>query len=391
MASPDTYVSTNQASTQTRHANTPVDSIRRTVAGTPIRIDAKDAKGQRHTHIRARQLTEFTQWLSAPTQPETPQLAGQQPQATPSHYQPAQQPSTTPNSISTVHGVNVRVDEPSSIAHPKLPASGYQAGTDEILRIIDKLKSDGRILAENQQAEEMPTAVSRDADATTASSDVLLNWPTVTSSLLGSPAILNLEMNIDGPATQRCQQLVVTSTQSGSGATTIAISLARQLAVHGHRVLLVDANIANAAMTNRLMAENRQSWVQAISSRSSLADVIYRDGPSEISLLPLQPIKAKVSWPRRIISKLNNIIASIAWNFDYIIFDAGDYSQWLSETDQPAAMSDMTLLVNSKNIAGVADQRRAECQIAATGISSLLTVQNFSQINNIAGIRASCI
>ena len=115
-----------------------------------------------------------------------------------------------------------------------------------------------------------------------------------------------------------------------------------------------------------------KSWYHAISQRSALTDIIWHDENSTLSLLPVTPINANVSWQRKIYNELANIIDSIAWDFQYIIFDIGEYEQFIRECTRPGNMADMTLLVNGRNLNGVADQRRAENRLANAGVSELL-------------------
>ena len=352
---------------QSASSGTQIATPTRQVGDDQVRIDENS---QSKHHIRAKQLTEFTNWLSNTTQSPKPDQTKVPVQSTII----ADAPSTK-----KVY----RVDSPSAVNKPNHPANQFIADPEEIRRIIQKLKSDGRVIADRNQAEDTDPSTNISELAGTTRSLKCFTWPDVTSNLVGSPAILNLEMNIDGPTTQHFKQLLVTATQPGTGATTVAISLARQLAQHGHRVLLVDANISNAAMTSRLGVGIEKSWYHAISQRSALTDIIWHDENSTLSLLPVTPINANVSWQRKIYNELANIIDSIAWDFQYIIFDIGEYEQFIRECTRPGNMADMTLLVNGRNLNGVADQRRAENRLANAGVSELLIVHNFSRIDSV--------
>ena len=349
-------------------ATTKDKSIVKQLGDDQVRID--NSNRSRH-HMRAKQLSEFTDWLSNNNAAST---------STPNESSRVVKTGTT-----TSTAQNHRIDSAAELRTPHFQTQGYAADPAEIKRVIQKLKADGRIIADSQQVtEQESTVVSTAPIASQSKSIINFTWPNVSSNLVGSPAILNLELNVSSPITQHFKQLVVTSTHEGTGATTVAISLARQLAQHNNRVMLVDANIKNAALTRQLGAGKTKSWVHTLSQKSSLSEVIWHDEVSPISLLPVAPIQTSVSWRRKIFNELTRIIDSIAWDFSFIIFDVGECSQFLAECDNPGNIADITLLVNGKNISGVADQRRAENQLVDSGVKQLLIVQNFSRINDLS-------
>ena len=353
-----------------------------------VRIDSKN---QLRPHFRAQQLTEFTSWLTEveTTAPSTPQTTDNEPVAPQTNVSTAidDEVAYPSEQQSFTRDKRYRVDAPAGVNPPKLPRQNYVADPEEIRRIISKLKSDGRVLADREQVVESPQGIEFDQFVAASTSMVSFDWPSITASLLGSPAILNLELNIDRPGQRPVREIAITSTQVGAGATTIAMSLARQLAGHGARVLLVDANISNAALTHRLGVGASRSWIQSLSTRSSISELVWLDENSNIAMLPMMPLTTSVSWPRKILTQLSRLVDPIELDYDVIIYDTGEYRQLLSECESPASLADITLLVHGENLSTSSGHPRALRQLADTGISQLLVVKNFSRVADISNAK----
>ena len=344
-----------------------------------VRIDASTEE-QRSPHFRALQLDEFTDWLN-----QQPSSSSQTSNTTPPAQTPLQSQTATPRSIlnSTpkpqVPGLHpkktFRVDAPVSrsqsiVARPNFDTENYIADPKDIEKTIRQLKSDGRIIADHDQLTEETIPPTERQSQT-------FDWPVVTDRLVGNSAILNLELNIQSNLKGASQQLIVCSIEPGSGATTIAMSLARQLSHHGQQVLLIDADLNNAILASRLGIRHHDSWVRSISQRRALPEIIIRDKQSNVSLLPLSSLKS-VAWPRRTLDQLANIITSVAYDFDIVIFDVGTYSQLLQESDSPANLASLTLLVSGTNHQNSDQNAQVRTSLSSAGLNNVIIVENFS-------------
>lgn len=327
------------------------------------RIDAIQSKPQ--PHHRAVQLDQFANWLKSGDQSSAKQ--------------------NTTNIVTSVPGVRsdkmLRVDRPqtSAVAQPHFETKHYvEPASSTVELTIEQLKADGRIIGDLQQPNLSNVMPTQQATTTTA-----LNWPIVTTQLVGSPAVLNLEINIQRLLQANNYRISVTSAAAGSGATTIAMTAARQLAAHENRVLLVDANLANSRLVRELNLPTDTSWLEAIGERRSPADLIVKDSGSSVSILPLAPVRSRASWPARILDELGRVIDSIAWDYDAIIFDVGTTNQLVTESSHPGSLADITLLVASNDFEPYV-LSLAKSKLSTAGIDNMLIVQNFSRANELS-------
>lgn len=321
------------------------------------RIDANASKPQPH---RAVLLDQFANWLKS----------GEN-----------QKPSKPQQSTQHVQGVRgdklIRLDNATQIVdQPHFETKDYvapKAGTIEYT--IEKLKSDGRIIGDIDQASSIHQAAIAGIEAP-------MQWPNITTQLVGSPAILNLEINIQRQLQRNNYRLVIASATAGSGSTTIAMTLARQLAAHENRVLLVDANLAKSSLVRQLQLPTDGSWLKSLRDRQSLGELIVRDSSSAVSILPLAPVRSRASWPARILDQLSSAIETVAWDYDAVLIDVGATNQLVTESSQPGQIADMTLLVTS-NDAEPYLLSLAKSKLESAGVDNMLIVQNFSRANEL--------
>ena len=184
----------------------------------------------------------------------------------------------------------VEAAEVDNSRKPMVPTDGFDPefeqsksrGQTEILSAINDLKSDGRILGDSEQ-----THINSVSNLIVPA----FRWPGVSNNLLGSPAMLNLENNIRQSLQTYRTQIVVASTQRNAGASTVALSLARQLIQNDHSVLLIDADLENPSLANQLGLTTPMSWTQAIHDGRPTNQLIIKERKnSGLSLLPLSLI-----------------------------------------------------------------------------------------------------
>ena len=317
---------------------------------------------QRSPHFRAKQFQEFTNWLSQSNVTSKQQTTSKE--ASKPMKSLMSKPAGKPKKI-------YRVDAPkaheSKISRPNFDTKNYVADPSDLARTIAELKSDGRVIGDSQQSQH----------ASAANPPIQkFQWPSVTEVLMESPGLQNLELNIQKFLNRNCKRVVVCADQQGSGATTIATSLARQLSARNKKVLLVDANISNAVIANRLSVQFQSSWLQAISQRSTLPEVIVADRNSNVSLFPLRNLN-QVNWPRRILDQLGATLHELN-QYDVIICDAGSSTQLLEETSTPKALGDLTLLVTNATSESNYDLQKQKSLLLSSNPGSVIIVENFS-------------
>lgn len=353
----DQVNSTNESSVDAQFVN---------VGNEQFRIDTS-SQNTKSPHYRADQLKAFTSWLS-----QTNQNAAVVTQTQPAH----QTAGVSTKKMFRVDGPVTKAKSNSGTISkgPNFDTSNYVGHPEEIAKTIRQLKSDGRIIADHQQLEsplvQSPSAQSLSAQA--------LNWPEVSSRLIGSPAILNLEMNIQPFISKRANQIAICSTTEGTGASTVSMALARQMSEHGQNVLIVDANLRNAAVTNRLCSLSQKSWIHSISQRQALTSIIIRDTQSNVSLLPLSPIKS-VGWPRKLLNELAAIINSVSYDYNLVLFDIGTASQFINESDSASLFGDVVLLVSGRSESENSQLQNSTADLKSIGARNLIVVENFAR------------
>jgi polysaccharide biosynthesis transport protein len=124
-------------------------------------------------------------------------------------------------------------------------------------------------------------------------------------------------LNPDSPV----RSLVISSSVSGEGKTTIATQLAKAAAAMGQRVLLVDADLRKPSLQELKIQDSRDGLTDVITDRLNLMDVV-RPMPDETNLyvllsglLPLDPTSLLGS------QKMQMLMESCQSNFDLIIYD----------------------------------------------------------------------
>ena len=350
-----------------KHSGSAIESFQ--IDSVQHRIDRSSAN--RDPHYRANQLDEFTNWLTDEKRPQ-PSPA---PTAESSTVAPATGQITIPGMAGgLVHRIDAAAGNTQPVRKPHFETSNYVAPqADQANEVKDLEYAFQHLKADGQLA-------SIESPATQTSKPLGFAWSDVTSRLLGSPAILNLETNVLRGLNGNPCRLLVASADKSNGGTTVAITLARQLASRNNRVLIVDANLSNSTLARQLGIAQNYSWLHSINQRRSPAELIIEDRSASIALLPLSPINARINWPEKIFDELAKIIDSVAWDYDSIIFDVGTVDQLVAEISRPGRLGAMTLLVTNQTVESN-EFFMAKSKLLNSGADNLLVVKNFSRAN----------
>jgi len=115
--------------------------------------------------------------------------------------------------------------------------------------------------------------------------------------------------------------LVVTSTVPGEGKTTTAKALARNFALLGKRVLLIDADLRNPSLHRAFNLDNSMGLSNCLSGAAKPGQCIHRIEQAGLSVLlsgPLPPNPAELLAGPRMIS----LLTQATERFDQIVIDA---------------------------------------------------------------------
>ena len=140
------------------------------------------------------------------------------------------------------------------------------------------------------------------------------------------------------------QSLVITSSTSGDGKSTVAVNLAQIAAAVGQKVLLVDADLRNPQIHSRLGLPNLQGFRDALATDLSLNDAIQRSPVNDnlfvltAGQVPPDPIKLLSS------KKKQYLMEQFQAFFDLVIYDTPPLVN-LADANLIAAHADGTIVV----------------------------------------------
>jgi len=115
--------------------------------------------------------------------------------------------------------------------------------------------------------------------------------------------------------------IVFTSSMPGEGKTTSAICFARSQAKAGKNVILVDCDLRNSSLSERLDITADHGLVELLSGHAQMDDVTLRDDDSGLVILPL---KSRPANPQGLLQSdaFRTLIDTLADQYDLVIFDS---------------------------------------------------------------------
>jgi Mrp family chromosome partitioning ATPase len=149
----------------------------------------------------------------------------------------------------------------------------------------------------------------------------------------------------DGQTGGTC--VAVTGTDVGSGASTIAIALARLAAARGVRVLLIDTDFEEAGATRAMGIEPAAGIEAILSGDCQLADLVVEDDLTSVHLLPCLPGRAgRAALSLSQLTALKAAIAVARTGYDLVVIDCKPFAT-RSAVRSLSRMADSALLVSA--------------------------------------------
>ena len=149
------------------------------------------------------------------------------------------------------------------------------------------------------------------------------------------------------------KSLVVSGGKPGVGATTLAVNLARTLAGDALRIVLIDADLAQADVADRCSAAGGFGIGDVLAGRKNIHEALVR-GPAGMQILPgTATAEARDTLARRPVERLVKQVGSLAPHSDWLVIDAGHEPTELTARLWNAA--EHVLLVTSPDAAAVMD------------------------------------
>jgi Mrp family chromosome partitioning ATPase len=115
------------------------------------------------------------------------------------------------------------------------------------------------------------------------------------------------------------RSMLVTSTDSGEGRSTIAIGMALAAAAGGLKVALVDADVQSPTLVDDLRLDIQYGWIESIRNGLPIGEIAVHSIEDNITLIPLLP--ASSSQPEPNPAETIQLIERLSDHFDMIIID----------------------------------------------------------------------
>ena len=203
-------------------------------------------------------------------------------------------------------------------------------------------------------------------------------WPDVCTRLeqLAGSQIDQLADELVGAGPRRRRVAAVAGAQAGVGCSTLAICLARRLALGGLKVALVDADLESPALADSLGLAIEAGWEQTLDGRGRLEDVLVESLADGVALLPRQePLQLDALAALRMEDHVNRLRE----HYDVTILDWGslDASQGEERVAfrQQATHPDVVLLMHDARTTSVEDLERLAERLETSAVAM---VENFA-------------
>lgn len=184
-----------------------------------------------------------------------------------------------------------------------------------------------------------------------------------------------------GPA----RRIAVTSPSSGDGRTTTAIDLAAALAESGRSVVLVDGDLRNPTLAERLSlgeASARRGLSTVLLGEDGIGDAVIRDvevGAHTIAVLPAGP-KAPRPGELWATDRAAALIEQLGGAFDYVVVDTPPLDTY-ADGAIVGALSDGAILLARVSGTTVGSLRRAAQTLQSAQVELLGTVATFEPVS----------
>jgi succinoglycan biosynthesis transport protein ExoP len=136
-----------------------------------------------------------------------------------------------------------------------------------------------------------------------------------------SEALYALRMSLELASDEGLpQSLLITSSREAEGKSTCSYAIARDLALSGKRVLLVDADLRKPSLHSIFAAENRVGLANVLARQKRLDEVVQRTAIENLSFVPSGPLPPN---PAQLLTgkALDDVLARATELFDITVID----------------------------------------------------------------------
>lgn len=190
-------------------------------------------------------------------------------------------------------------------------------------------------------------------------------------------AFRNLANRIESSSTKEKKIYVVTSTLAGEGKTTAALNTALILSKRQKNVLLIDADVRGASLTERLdLLKVENNLETFLWGKSPWNESVYCYRKSSLYLMPTARITGSNEVMRVLSSRnLKKLLAYAKRDFDYVIVDCAPFGI-LADASNLISLGDEVVLVTKHDYAQISEIADTSDRILECGTPILGFVMN---------------
>jgi polysaccharide biosynthesis transport protein len=136
-------------------------------------------------------------------------------------------------------------------------------------------------------------------------------------------AIRSIKVAVDiNGAVKSSKTIGFTSASPGEGKSTVACSFAQLVADTGSRVVLVDCDLRNPALTRALTPKTTAGLFDVIAGRTALQDAIWTDPVTKLSFLPAS-LNSDLTHTSEVLrsNALKELFEKLSQDYDYVVVD----------------------------------------------------------------------
>ena len=176
------------------------------------------------------------------------------------------------------------------------------------------------------------------------------------------------------------QTLAICSQQRGTGRSTVSIAIAQTAAKSGLRVALVDGDVDNPTLVDKLQLDMDIDWIDAIAQGFSVEEATVQSIDNGFSFLPLLPK------PNETLNKVDQyaklLFERLKHHFDLIVVDNSPlcYGSFGHAIPITADMYDAVMMVEDMKSGDTDSLEACARRIRAVGIDNIGLIENFSQV-----------
>lgn len=173
-------------------------------------------------------------------------------------------------------------------------------------------------------------------------------------------------------------KIAVVNTQAGQGATTLASCLSTILSETSARTILIELDFENPALESAANIKIESGW-QKILDGTSINELLIRSSANQLTLMPLKKIEHLVEFRDEIASQLQPLSEVLEKHHEFLVYDAGSYSQMMSLPCGASFWDAIVVVSDSKVKESKSDAIVAHEKLLQAGAKSVVIAENFRQ------------